>query len=445
MSFRSLVTVIALVLLTPGLTHAQSRLPEHFEWGSGDALAFIGDEATYDGRWCQYVENYFFTRYPDKQMVFYNAGSMNDTAADVLARLEDDVIERKIDICMIMLGTFDGQFEDFDRETFATYQENMRLLLDDLKKRRIHAILVSPPMFDMRVHTQRVAKDESYRFRIKPISEYYNGVMGYYTSWLRDEAMTRGLRFVDGWGALNAVTLEHRKLNPEFSIMTDAILPDAGGHAVIAGAVIEALAPERESLGSIRLYYMGSEKGWESRADGGSISSVSGSTKDLSFIWKAKSLPWAFPDEAMIGVDAARIDERFNFEKLTVVGLEEGEYQLIIAGDSVGEPSYSSKELALGIDLHAIPDRPQYLRAQAVAKMNEQRYEASIYPLRKHWQQIKRTRVNFPNEPDRVKEIFSRLEPEMNTLRNQAREKNREIYEASKPLGRNFELKKIGG
>ncbi len=437
-----LVFVCILALLTASLA-GQSRYPEHFQWGSGDGLAFIGDEATYDGRWCQYVENYFFTRYADKRLVFYNSGSLNDTAADVMARLETDVIDRKIDIALIMVGTFDAGFSDIDPDAFAAYQEQMRAILDELKRSRIHPILLSPPMFDQRVHSLRRAEDEAYRFRLKPISPYNNGVMAYYTSWLREEAVARGHRFIDAWSALNANTHRERKVNPDFSLMADAVLPDAGGHAVIAAEVIGTLAPERQELGQIRLYYQGKTKKWESRVEGGRLSQLSGSSNAVSFIWKAPGLPWAFPMDAVIGAQVAKVDERFNQETLHIIGLEPGDYELLIAGEKVGNFSYNERELALGLALHHIPGRPQYRRAEAVAKRNAQRYAAFIRPLRDHWQQIKRTRVNFPEDPEKLEAVIRRLEPEMNQLRNQAREEAQAIYETAKPLGRQFEIRQV--
>jgi len=442
-AIRSLrLGIVLWVLALQGIALSQNKFPPNFDWDSGDALAFIGDETTYDGRWCQYVENYFFTRYPDRRMVFYNAGNKNDTARDVLDRIDEDVIDRKINIALIMLGTWDAEFKDVSPRSFAKYQTDMRELIEKLRKKRVHPILVSPPMFDYYVHQDRLANDESYRFRIKEVTPYYNGVMGYYTSWLRVEAVLEGLRFADAWGALNAATQQERRVNPEFSLMADAVLPDAGGHAVIAAEVIKSLAPGRDDLGSIQLEYRGSEKGWESRTEGGSLSQLSGSTTQLSFIWKARALPWAFPLDATIGVELAEIDERFNKETLAIVGLEEGDYELLIAGEKVGE-SFSARELAFGLPVHQLADRPQYQRAQAVAKKNAERYATAIVPLREHWQQIKRVRQNFPTDLEKLTEAIAEREPKMNALRNQSRELSQEIYEAAKPLGRNFEIRKI--
>lgn len=416
--------------------------PYHFEFSNNQAMGFIGDESTYGAKWCQYVENYFYTRYPEKRMIFYNAGCKNDTAFDVLERLDQDVLERKLDYCMVMLGTWDGAFEDYNPARFEAYQENMRMLLDRMKRARCYPLLMSPPMFDLQTRQRRMS-DESYRFRLKSMSDNYNGVMGLYGAWLRDEAYARDSRFIDTWGPLNAFTADVRKTNVEFSLMPDAVHPDPGGSVVIAGEVIRTLSMERDRIGSIKVHYVGGDKGWNSSGtSGGSVSSLTGSNRHMSFIWKARALPWAMPGEASIGVELADIDARFNQELLHAVGLASGDYQIFIAGNKIGD-KFTHTELAHGVELHNYWERPQFKRAQNVANMNTRRYETAVIPLRDLWQDVKRVRVNFPGDQTRLAAIMKEVTPQMNSLRLKSRELTDKIYEAAKPLGRNIEIRKI--
>ncbi|MFT5470590.1 MAG: lysophospholipase L1-like esterase [Verrucomicrobiales bacterium] len=437
-----LALFIFLALTVLGVQPASARppYPVHFDFKAGEAFAFVGDETTYDGRYCQYVENFFYTRYPDRKLIFYNAGCLNDTASDALVRFSEDVIERKIDYAIIQLGTWDGEFLDYSPEHFERYKKGMTGILSKIDGIQATPFLMSPPMFD-RLTRERRMSDDTFRYRLKEMSPNYNGVMGFYTSWLREEAVIRGVRFIDAWGSLNAHVMHERQINPEFSLTPDSVQPDAGGHAVMAAEVIQTLSLERESIGSVRLNYVNAEKGWESQTEGGAITEVSGSSTRVSFIWKPISLPWALPGEASFGVEIAKIDERFNHEIVRVSGLVPNRYELLIAGELVGEEFYTDQQLLEGIALHDLPERPQFSRARLVAQMNSERYETAIRPLRDLWQKVKRTRVNFPDDKTRLTSLMTELKPQMEALRLQSREKADKIYEAAKPLGRHFEIR----
>ncbi|MEM7014081.1 MAG: hypothetical protein AAF585_21690, partial [Verrucomicrobiota bacterium] len=213
-SVRLTSLVCALLALFVLQLQGRPPYPYNFEFDAGEAIAFVGDETTYDGRYCQYVENFFYTRYPDKKLIFYNAGCLNDTAEDVRARLKLDVIDRKVDYVILQVGTWDGEFREFSPVLFSKYQAAVSGVIDDLKRNRINTFLMSPPMFD-RLTRDRRMEDETYRYRLTEMSPNYNGVMGYYTSWLREEAQTRGIRFFDAWGAINQHTMHERKTSPD--------------------------------------------------------------------------------------------------------------------------------------------------------------------------------------------------------------------------------------
>ncbi len=416
--------------------------PFHFGFEPGQAFGFIGDDAVHDGRWCQYVENFFYTRYSDRKLVFYNAGVGTDTVADVLERLDADIVERKLDYAIIQLGTWDGGLGSFDPVRARVYQESMAELLDRLQRARIHPFLMSPPMVDARTHRDRLAEDASYRFRLVRISADYNGVMGYYAAWLGESAVERRVRFIDAWSALSLATSRERKTNPMFSLVPEGLLPDAGGHAVMAAAVIDSLSPERAG-GSvdIQLTATGGDPAWRSKVTGGSLSQLSGAADRVSFLWQARYLPWAMPEEAFIGARLAEIDERFNRERLQVIGLTAGDYEVTVAGEWLA--TLSASELARGIDLHLRWDRPEYLRAREVARMNGERYRDVVRPMRDLWQEVKRVRANFPGDEERLARILAEVTPQLNALRLASRERADAIYGAAKPLAQAVELKRI--
>lgn len=421
---------------------ANPPYPARFTYSPGQAFGFIGDESVYDGRWCQYVENFFYTRHPDRKMVFYNAGVKGDTAGDVLERLDLDVLERKLDYAIIQLGTWDAGLASFDPARARAFQVNLEELLNRLNAVKIHPFLMSPPLVDARTHRERTATDESYRFRLAPLAPDYNGVMGYYTALLGELAMERRIRFADAWGALATATARERRVNPSFSLVPDGLVPDAGGHAVMAATVIDVLAPEGADRETDILLMPGSgDSAWRARTTGGALSQLSGSDSQVSFVWLAKSLPWAMPEEAFIGSQLAGIDARYNRERLQVIGLKDGKYELWIAGERM--ESYTSEQLSRGVDLHLLWNRPEYRRAQAIANMNAQRYDEVVRPMRDLWQRVKEVRVNYPGDDARQQQVLAEVMPKLNALRLASRERADAIYESAKPLARNYELRRM--
>jgi lysophospholipase L1-like esterase len=434
--------LLAPLLLASAGARANPPYPFEFTFSGGQAFGFLGDDAVAAGGWTRHVEDFFHSRYPDRRLVFYNAGVPGDTTGDALERLERDVLERRLDYVLIQFGTWDGGWRSHDPARFRVFQANTGELLDRLRRAKVHPFLMSPPWVDARTHRQRLAEDETYRFRLVPMAEDYNGVMASYGAWLADEAVDRKLRFVDAWSALAAATARERKVNPRFTLVPDGILPDPGGHAVMAAAVIDSLAPDRtDGVGELQLTWTGGDPPWRSRAISGRVAQVSGTQDRLSFLWQPRTLPWALPDEAFIGGRLAQIDERFNRERLQVIGLADGTYELKIAGEPAG--TMSASDLARGIDLHLNWERPDYRRARELVRMNEDRHRDCVRPMRELWHRFQTARRAAPDDAARLEALWTELAPKLNALRLTAREREDAIYEAAKPLSRSYELKRI--
>src|SRR5688572_18385548 len=74
---------------------------------SGDTLVFLGDSITHQCLYTQYVEDYFYTRYPKRRIHFHNAGVGGDRATNALARFDEDVASFKPKYVTILLGMND--------------------------------------------------------------------------------------------------------------------------------------------------------------------------------------------------------------------------------------------------------------------------------------------------------------------------------------------------
>ena len=172
-------------------------------------------------------------RYPERRIRFHNASVGGDRVGDALARFHIDIAPYKPKYVTILLGMNDGTYQHFNHDVFKTYETGMEKLLDQIADLSATAIPMTPTMFDLRaaaMNPRRKARMPNYK--------YYNGVLAFYGAWLRDRAAERGLGFVDMYGPLNAITVQQRKKDANFTLIKDAIHPDAPGQVVMAFAIL---------------------------------------------------------------------------------------------------------------------------------------------------------------------------------------------------------------
>ena len=112
--------LLALVARLPAAESAPP--PAKVTPAAGDTIVFLGDSITAQCLYTQYLENYFYTRYPHLRLNFHNAGVSGDTAADALARFDRDVAAYKPKYVTVLLGMNDGAAKVFDPALFDTYQ-----------------------------------------------------------------------------------------------------------------------------------------------------------------------------------------------------------------------------------------------------------------------------------------------------------------------------------
>src|SRR6266700_3730994 len=99
------------------------------ELKDGDTVVFLGDSITHQCLYTQYIEDFFYTRYPKVHIHFHNSGVGGDRAKDALTRFDEDVAAYKPRYVTILLGMNDGSYKDFDKTIFDTYQQDMGAVL----------------------------------------------------------------------------------------------------------------------------------------------------------------------------------------------------------------------------------------------------------------------------------------------------------------------------
>lgn len=453
---KQLIYVMALILISQTLNVTQAQEAQQqvhkkplakLDLKSGDSIVFLGDSITHQCLYTQYVEDFFYTRYPEMRLKFHNAGVGGAKAWDALVRFDRDVAAYKPKYVTVLLGMNDGQYQPFNEKIFQTYYTDMKELISKIEGIGAQPILMTPTMFDARA--ARLGK----RKRDPAGVELYNSVLAYYGTWLRDVAAKSGFGFVDMYSPLNNITLTERQKNPTFTIIKDAVHPDAPGQVVMAYALLSDMNVQRQ-VSRINISKKANGE-LAASAKGGDLTDLKMTDDGVSFTWLSKSLPWVVPEEAKLGAELTKLGHRMSQESLSIHNLPAGRYELSIDGQTVGK--YSNIALARHIELQSNAKTPQYQQAMEVAMLNQKRNVGPVKQKRNSWyafQQFARIKrvldaqTGKKNEQQltQLKRLEMQLKNHEKTIQESeaaSKKLEDEIFKVNQPLARKYELKKV--
>lgn len=407
----------------------------------GDTVVFLGDSITHQCLYTQYVEDYFYTRHPGMRIHFHNAGVGGDRASNALARFDEDVARFKPKYVTILLGMNDGTYRDFDKATFDTYQKDMTTLLERIAAIGAKAIVMTPTMHDAR------AARASKRGPQEPRDTYYNGVLALYGAWLREQAHVKGLGFVDMYSPLNNYITDARKKDPDFTLIKDAVHPDAPGQVVMGVALINDTGV-RSAVGSVTVQEVKGKLG--ATAVNGKVTDFKAEGDNISFTFQANALPWVLPPDAEEGYKLTAAGHRSSGEVFAARGLKPGKYELKIDGQSVG--IWPESVLGFKVELQANSKTPEYQQALAVAMLNKERNDKAMHPLRDLWRDLKVKQSALAKLEGPAKETAKAalekwkeetFKPGVEKNLALVRDYEEKIYAANKVPARKYELKRV--
>jgi len=408
----------------------------------GDTFVFLGDSITHQCLYTQYVEDYFYTRMPKVRIHFHNAGVSGDRAKNAIDRFDADVAAFKPKYVTILLGMNDGAYRGFDQQTFDTYQADMTAVLDRIAAIGATAIPMTPTMFDSRAKKMKGDNAE-------PRATYYNGVLSLYGSWLREQALNRGLGFVDMWGPLNDITFGQRKKTANWTMIADAVHPGAVGQTVMAISIISDMVP-RSIVSQVAIVADVTKP--VATAANAKVSVLKVADGKVAFTLDANALPWVLPPDTAEGQTLTHLGHRYSNEKLAVRQLPAGKYELKIDGAPIGQ--FTEVQLGTGVELEGNDRTPQYQQALKVALLNKERNDKFYQKIRGLYSQLKGKRNEIAKleaakspELDQKTQDFAKWHAEMKTgvaaLLDEARKIEDRIYTENQPKPHAYEVTKL--
>ena len=346
----------------PGDDAAPRTVPPGLQ--SGDTLAFYGDSITHGGLYTRWAPLYYYTRYPDVRIRFFNAGVGGNSAGSALHRFRQDIIEQDPDVVTVLFGMNDGGYQPFDEEIFARYKANMLTILDRLKNEaKARAILLTPSMYDAELRRRKRPGNRT--------AAEYNKTLIRYGDWLRKVANERKLPIIDLNAPMTTVTETLRKKDPNATLSRDGIHPAPAGDFILTHAILKGFgAPALVSRIHIDT---GTGKTDTERCE---LSNLKTGADSVTFDALAEALPMPYPEAAGELLALVPFTRDLNQETLRVGGLAAGDYQLTIDGKAVG--AYGAKALADGVNLAENTATPQHKQALAVMAVNDKLQEVVL-------------------------------------------------------------------
>lgn len=151
MSLRFVALLLVFAIVGPTRADDLKSPIAGLDLKDGDCIVFLGDSITHQRLYTQYVEDYFYTRFPHKRLKLHNAGVSGSLAWESLERFDRDVAAYKPKYVTVLLGMNDGDHQPFNQMIFDAYRRDMTSIVRRIREIDATPVLMTPTMFDARV------------------------------------------------------------------------------------------------------------------------------------------------------------------------------------------------------------------------------------------------------------------------------------------------------
>ena len=372
--FLSFLALLSVWLLMTGVPFASAQAPvcgvaDPFK--DGDVVCCLGDSITKGGRYQSYIHLFYATRFPDRNIKFFNCGVGGDRAAAILNarkfRLDVDVLSHKPTVVTLMLGMNDvgrksygpqakgPNLEQERQEALALYSQSMQEIIRLLQGAGARMILLTPSIYD-----ETAALPDA---RLVPLTGV-NGALGKCASMVRTWAAEHRTGLVNCYEVMNSINQRQQALDPAYSITgagknwNDRVHPGPVGNLVMAYTILKAQSLPR---------YVAKISPAAAEQANCRIEKLKTSASGAEFDCLENALPFVPPAQASGALKLVPFMEELNQELLTIADLAEGIYALTIDDQAVGV--FSAKDLKAGVNLAENALTPQYKQSAQAAEL----------------------------------------------------------------------------
>lgn len=346
----------------------------------GQKVCFYGDSITHGGRFHYMICDYYVTRFPAANIQFFNAGVAGDTAGGAMTRIDEDVFSQDPDVVALMFGMNDvgrGYYAENPSESqlqgqkraIENYERNMEKLTGMLQEKLDpRFIFITPSMFDHTGINDRNNNNPGCNDGLGIMAE----IVKKQAAEIASKKAEGTVEVVDFHAPMTAFNAKMQKNDPRYTIVgPDRVHPGAPGHLMMAWLFLKeqgapALVSDVVLDGTAVVKAENAEVTNVKKAEDGTLTATV----------LEKALPFPIDPAAYPVLEELPIVQDLNQELFAVKGLEAGEYELKIDGQAVA--TFTAEELAAGVNLAMNEKTPQFLQAQEVRKIGEQRRSEEV-------------------------------------------------------------------
>lgn len=341
-----------LSLLVLSAAAATPAVADDFFFKPGDRVVFLGDSITEQYQYSTDIELYLTTRFPKGNFVFLNAGIGGDTAHGGVARFQSHVLDEKPTAITINFGMNDAGYQAFDEVRNKVYREKTADMLKMAKAAGVRVALCSPNCVDARLSPGW-----------SDFKRYQETQKQFYAP-LKEIAAAGGAAFADQYAVTRTAIEAMAKDDPNAEKAKpyyDGFHTAPPGGLLMAHAILTQLkAPVVVS----HAYVIAKERG-ESPVDVGcKLTDKSTTDTGVSFTRADDAMPMPIQKDWLPMLPYTNQLKDLNDYGLTVTGLKEGRYDILIDGVTVA--THTDKELAAGVNLGNVTAGPIFDHAQKV-------------------------------------------------------------------------------
>ena len=347
--FRSSCNVFlaVLALITSPLVRADAAPP--IPLGPSETIVFFGDSITQQNLFTAYIETFLISRFPGKQLLFWNAGIGGNKVDDGLARFDRDVASLKPTIVIVNFGMNDGKYVPPDPKVRAHYVQGLKELIGKITAIGARPILCTPP-----------AANKFHALYLEPYNETLAGL----AKAVVQLGAEQHVPVIDLFAPFRAIA---EQASPDPMLIPDGVHPNEAGHLLLAAPAFSRFGAPGP-LGQVAIN--------EKTVKGNPliiVSAVTSKAHSRGFQMKLTHLPFHIPASAKAVAKSAGLQRSLNAFGLQIKNWAGTKtLRLLVNGQEV---AVVPNEARTQIDLAALVDAPWNKAAATLWKEAQSRFE----------------------------------------------------------------------
>ena len=342
---------------------------DDYTFSDGDRVVMIGDSITHQSLYVKYLEHFYQTRYPDREISFINAGISGDSTAGIISRIDWDLVPKNATHITLLIGVNDMQ----GGISIDTAVSRLKQIIEPAQNKGITVTVLGGVMYDV---------DSSYTTQGISVSGIDTKLANYVkaTKALAEELKVNYIELND---YLEDITDRTRAVNPGSTVImsADRIHPSDAGGFVMA----ELIAKQQGFDKYVSNVEIDAANSVITTSHNAETYLNSANSTSVSYEYKANAIPFATNDSYNVasggdssankitgGFVGINVTDELNNEIIKVTGLDDGEYTISFDGNIV--TTVTSEELAEGVNIATLATNPGQEKAQNVLKYDESKF-----------------------------------------------------------------------